>query len=439
LEIIIALSCFIMAWIYTRLIRGVISNPVVIFLLLWGGLFLVYSMRYKLFPGVDFFEVGVGLGLYYLGFFVAFFIGGLTALSFGRLLPKKYKANSKINSISCRNLKSNPPLAVFLSYISFLTAILAVYYAEFSFSDYLSIGSQIRTHMTLDYKPTQNLLSMASSYAAFFTLPISLYMLIINKRRQIWLYLPLVSLFITSGLSLGKYSVIFAIVIAFSIWLIHHGIRSKEIYRLLKPLLLIFSVILVTFIVALTLRSESDNQNKGGYTPLSIGYVVFMYGVGHINTFTNFYESYDSLTGSANTKNAGFGNVDMDRERAPGEVTFSGFYRILYWVGLRESIAYTRYEGLKGFNTSSIIRNYIDDFGLNGAIIASLVTGFLCQLLFIVFSRKTVTNISFLSLVMAFVVFMPIHSLFNFIFYYFTIAAVFVVGKGFSFRVGKFD
>jgi oligosaccharide repeat unit polymerase len=428
-----------MAWIYTKLIRGVISNPVVIFLLLWGVLFLVYSMRYKLFPEVDFFEVGIDLGLYYLGFFIAFFIGGLIALGFGGLLPKKYKANSKINFISCSNLKSSPPLAVFLSYISFLTAILAVYYAEFSLSDYLSIGGQIRTHVTLDYKPTQNLLSMASSYAAFFTLPISLYMLIINKRRQIWLYLPLISLFITSMLSLGKYSVIFAIVIALSIWILHHGVRFKEIYRLLKPLLLIFSIILVMFIVIISMRSEPGNQNKGDSTTSSIGYSVFMYGVGHINTFSNFYESYNSSTGSANTKNAGFGNVDMDRERAPGEITFSGFYRILYWAGLRETIAYTRYEGLKGYNTSSIIRNYIDDFGLNGAIIASLVTGFLCQLLFIVFSRKTVTNISFLSLIMAFVVFMPIHSLFNFIFYYFTIAAVFIVGKGFSFRVGKFD
>lgn len=412
--LILVLCYGLLGAFFLRYTKGGFANPVVIFFSLWSLIFLIYEFRGSLAPNFELAEYGLAIGSFYLIIGIVVASGALLSHLFQYFLPKKENAYDVYVPANRLSASYNPQFAVFLSYVSVILAGIALLQAPYSISDYLTIGGQIRSAYTLSYDPLSSLASMLSSYSAYLAIVPALISLYSGNRRQLWPYLPFAACLIVSLISIAKYTVIQFAVMVLAVYLCLNKINFANIFPFVKKVLVALVVMVLIFLSTDVLRGNDHRQVE---SPASrIASVMFMYGVGHINTFSIFFSNVNDA-GASSTKNAGFSNVSMTDETEFGERTFSSIYRLMYWIGVKDNIPYTRYEGVKGFNTASIYRPLLEDFGVNGVYVAMFFMGFILQLASRLSMKRSPGNITLLSFIILFTVFMPIHSLFNFIYF----------------------
>ena len=392
-----------------------IFTPIVVFHSIWTIIFILYSLREIFFPVVDLGMLNHDASIFYLIIFMCYFAGAILALFISRFLSKKQIFPSTLNS-NQRVIVDNY-LVKLVSIISLIMAFIAIQKNEFSILQYITSGDLIRAAVTLDYNPTKNIWTLLASYASFLALPFCV-ILLIDGERKLWLFYPYISIIIISFLSLGKYNILIMLAITLNIWFLKRKFSFKNIMYILRYLVGVLGVVALLFIGSAYLRNnisdEVDYQNKS----FPITFLLYMYSVGHVGNFGAYLATYDPITGSSETANAGFRNINVSDNNRFGEKTFSGAYRLAYWLGLKSQVTYTRYEGRKNFNTYSILRNYVDDFGYRGSWIAMFVTGFFLQLLYVMAPKSKPSGIILLSIIFCFIEFTIIHSIFNFIFVY---------------------
>lgn len=403
-------------------------NPITLFHALWGVLFLIFSTRFYFFPQVEFADLDSNVSVYYITFFFLFFIGGVFSKFLFVILPKKENFSSINKKYQYFNLNEKKLYFIkFFAYLSIIFATIAIIQNDFSLSDYLKDGAFIRASLTEDYNPISSIFSLISSYFAWIILPICSLLLLRIKKKRFWMILPFITIFIVSMITIGKYNLILTIAIFFNIWLLTQKLELKTLSKIFKPIGIGFLIIIFIFGASAQIRESTSDEINYSESTFPISFLLFMYGVGHINNFADYYNNYDNDSEASSTENAGFRNISMKENKNFGEFTFSGFYRLLYWVGVKEDVSYTRYEGTKGFNTYSILRNYIDDFGKIGSLFAAFITGFLTNFLFLLANKKKPSGIIFAALIFLFIEYTAIHSLFNFIFFYLVILAAPVI------------
>ena len=420
MELLISAINFIFCIAYYFINKKHLVNPVTLFHALWGFLFFIFSLRFYLFPEVDFIELDSRVSIYYLTFFFMFFLGGILSNVLYNIIPKRPRLIQEKNKTLNLNEKKFYIIR-FVAYLAIFFAIIEIFQNDFSLRDYFQEGALIRAAMTEDYNPLSSIFSLISSYFAWIILPACALIIIKTHKRKLWMFLPFVSLFIVSMISIGKYNLILATAIFINMWLLTQNLNIRTLKKVFKPAIAGFLFVVLLFGGSAQLRNNISEEINYSENLFPISFLLFMYGVGHINNFAEYYNNYESDSGTSSTENAGFRNISLDKNVNFGEHTFSGFYRLLYWVGLKEDVSYTRYEGTKDFNTYSILRNYIDDFGEIGSFIAALLTGLFLNFLFLVINKNKISGLISIALIFLFIEYTAIHSLFNFIFFYLVI------------------
>lgn len=392
-----------------------IFTPIIVFHSIWTIIFILYSLREIFFPLIDLGVLNYDVSVFYLIIFICYFAGAIFALFISKLLLKKKIRSSTFNSN--QSLIVNNNLIKLVSILALIMAFIAVQRNEFSIFQYITSGDLIRAAVTTDYNPTKNIWTLLASYAAFLSLPFCV-ILLMDGERKLWLFYPYISIIVISFLSLGKYNILIMLAITLNIWFLKRQFSFRNIVFVLRYLAGVLGVVALLFFGSAYLRNnisdEVDYQNKR----FPITFLLYMYSVGHVGNFGAYLEAYDPITGSSATSNAGFRNINVSDNNRFGEKTFSGAYRLAYWLGLKRQVTYTRYEGRKNFNTYSILRNYVDDFGYRGSWIAMFVTGFFLQSLYVLAPKNKPSGIILLSIIFCFIEFTIIHSIFNFIFVY---------------------
>lgn len=418
MEILLAIFSFALCFLGALINRRHIINPVSLFHFIWGFSFLVYSLRRYLFPTVELNNLNAKITAYYAATLLSFFLGGLIARYFYAAIAKRFgfrrlKA-SGLNNISERKF----PILQVTSSASVVLSIIALLNSEISLVQYIKNGDVIRAAMTLEYNPTKNIASLLASYFAFVALPLCSILLFTSTNRKLWMYFPFISLFIVSAMALGKYNILISMAIVFNSWVLCNNPNVRNLLKVVKPIIYSIFVVIILFSSTALIRKNVADEINFSEKSFPVSFLLFMYGFGHVNNFTEYYNTLDTFTGDSSTQNAGFTNFSQNQKRYFGERTFSGVYRVLYWVGLKNSVSYTRYEGVRNFNTFSILRNFIDDFGVNGSLAAMVATGFICNLLFLGLNKNKASGIILITFIFLFIEFTVIHSIFNFIFVY---------------------
>lgn len=429
LEALISITSFLLCLCSYFLNKRHIINPMTLFHGLWGFLFLVFGFRFQLFPAASFIELSVDVTGYYLVFFLTFFFGGVVSHIIFRLLSNRIPLGKAVLSDVAIFDASRYQIVKLISYAALALSVAAVFTNKFSLMDYASIGGTIRASMTEEYKPTEGMFSLLASYFSWIALPICTLLLIKTKQRKLWMYFPYVALILVSIISLGKYNLILMLALVFNIWLLCQKLQLRTLKKVAKPISIALITIVLLFGGSAYLRDNISTEIDYSTRSYPIAFLIFMYGFGNINNFSEYYTAYNQDSGQSSTQIAGFTNFKTSQDLRWGEVSFSGLYRVGYWLGLADSVSYTRYEGVRNFNTYSILRNYIDDFGVRGSYFAAFLTGFFCNFLFLITNKNKASGIIFVALIFCFIQYTAIHSLFNFIFFYITILAAPLVSK----------
>jgi len=430
METLVGIYSLVLFLAAASLHRKHLVTPLTVFHLIWGASFLVYSLHGYLFPQVLFAPFTFDILIYYVFAFTAFFLGGAMAhfVSYfhARCAPPSFRPPANPQMIFDRKRFNTLKI---LCAISLLMSVVALLRNPFSLEQYLTHGDLVRTALTATYDPTAHIFSLLSSYLAFLALPLCSLIIFSSSLRWLWAYLPIAALLIVSMMSLGKFDILITCALVFNAWATTREITLRSISVLARPVFKIFALVVLLFASTATLRGNiaSDvNFAKGQYP---VTFLLFMYGVGDINNFSSYIASYNPKTGASSTNNSSFAGPNQGKNALFAEKTFAGAYRVLYWLGLKKSVTYTLYVGTRRFNTYSILRPLIDDFGIYGSVVTLFVFGFMSNMIFLLLDRTKPRNLVLVTLILCFVEFMPINSLFNYIFVYLMFALSPVVGN----------
>lgn len=369
-------------------------SPVKMCIIMWVAILSLYSIKLLDYGGLSgSFYLAVSLNLLFV------LLGGI----FARLcMPKSWnmkdsKENAQ-NFINDMRAKEKGLLRIYkvLLFLGFV-GILLIYTKVLS---QISFGSFISQQATVKSLISRSVLGNYLASSAYVAIPVSVILVLINKKRKMLIVYPLIQCIVYSVSFWGRVPVMVALIMLVSSYLITkqscniaYG-RSNKI-KVMK--LLVSSTLAFIFVISiLSWTIELRMAEFGvGYTP----YTYYLNYSSNLNlflaenlpdegiTYRGVVSTYSYLTASIPTLDFW---VSRDSEFAMGQASFPYIARLFQQIGLiqgGELITGDRPLG-NGLQLPTLIGYAYIDYGYIGVILSGAFIGFIGNFLYLKNLRK---------------------------------------------------